>query len=735
MITDLRELAKGEGQQVEWKENVADVAKLIETVVAFANDISNLGGGYIVCGAKEIKDEFGFPTVDYVGMGAKRLEEVKKEVLNTCYNPTIVSPPLVLEVQELPVPSDASKRILIITVNATGSAHTYKNKREKDKGTIPRYYVRVDESTRQATNGLKRQLLIQKKQLESWDKRVHAEAEVEAIDELVLRQYLRDMGLWRNDKLIDQYLSDREVIDVFVPPLLGRLKMSEVLRPKNFAVLVFGKTPMRWVPGAYCILSVFEGETKGRPRGKAQWIQGTIVEQTKRIIELLEVEAITAIDKTDAENANQIKYPTLALKEAIVNAIVHRDYEIEQPVRVDVYSNRIEIYSPGGLPFNVRVEQFKEGKASASWRNQSLGRLFSELNLAQHRGSGVATIIDEMKREGNPAPDFQVDDFSVTCILPAHPRHRFMKLFPEIEQDIVIRDYKSALQKLYGILDEEVHNYKALELLGEVHRLQDTLDLLYTYLAKQQLRYDLIRPATLIIIAEMLKTLENNDGAQQMANELLATAQQSNLDEQAIQRIAILLRQLNKHKEVVSFVTEHIQKYPTLRNNNQLLQQRARAAMSLAMECETTAKQKKVSASIKKRAKEQFYHYIKIAEKDLGSALQTVSNDYERDWIRRDQMHLETIQNNLSASEQSKVFIPKVPKDIDRTVLRTLLSKYGVVESVTVKKPQRGYGLFAIVAFQEQAAAAAAIKAYKEKSDPELMEKRIEIKQYKPPSR
>jgi len=57
---NLKELAKRESERVEWKENVADIEDVIKTIVALANDYSNLGGGYVVCGAKEVKEAHGF---------------------------------------------------------------------------------------------------------------------------------------------------------------------------------------------------------------------------------------------------------------------------------------------------------------------------------------------------------------------------------------------------------------------------------------------------------------------------------------------------------------------------------------------------------------------------------------------------------------------------------------------------------------------------------------------------
>jgi ATP-dependent DNA helicase RecG len=109
---DLHELAKRESERVEWKENVANIGNLIKTIVAFANDYSNLGGGYVVCGAKEGKDVHGFQKVSCLGLTANRMREITEKVLSDCR--TKVDPEIVPLVAELPVPDDESKRILAL---------------------------------------------------------------------------------------------------------------------------------------------------------------------------------------------------------------------------------------------------------------------------------------------------------------------------------------------------------------------------------------------------------------------------------------------------------------------------------------------------------------------------------------------------------------------------------------------------------------------------------------------
>jgi ATP-dependent DNA helicase RecG len=519
---NLTDLATRESEITEWKETVADLPKLIETVVAFANDFLNLGGGYIVCGAKETNDENDFKTVEYTGLSAKRLEEIKQYVANTCYNPNKVNPPLIPKFDELAVPEDDSKRVLVITIDASGHAHTYKA--DYDSIKKPRYFVRTDTNTREANNGLMRELLRRKGQLEPWDKRINPKATLEDIDDLVVRQYLKDMRLWSDNRAITEYLSDREKIEEFIPPLLGKSGVGRPLHPKNFTLMIFGKAPIDFCTGAYSIFTIFEGADKGGQVAETQWITGTLVEQAKKLIELLNIESTIAIDK-GSEKANQLKYPKIALKEAVVNAIVHRDYETEQPVRVEVYADRIEIYSPGGLLYDLDKGKFVLGKAKAAWRNQAFGRIFHKLNLAQHQGSGIEKIITSMKEEGCPSPVFEVEENSVTCVLPAHPRHQIMHRLSAAKNQIVVQNYPSAYRILLSVLEKDPYNYRAWEMFCEVNNLSGTPEKVLDLILFKHIDFAQIRPDTLSIIANTLHLLKNNKEAEALAHRLSKISQ------------------------------------------------------------------------------------------------------------------------------------------------------------------------------------------------------------------
>ncbi len=426
---DLKEISQRESERVEWKENGDDkdiVVSIVKTISAFANDISNFGGGYVVCGAKEITDQYGFPKLQYNGLSANKLKEIEGKVTQHCRDN--VSPPFVPIVQELENPENTNTRLLVFIVLASPEAHSYRDVQGSN------YYVRISRETREARNGILTQLLVKKQKLEYFDQRINSKASEADLDLLLFRDSMQDMGLLMPEKSLEDYLSEKEQISALIPPLFAKINLDNTLRPKNFTLLLFGKKNSITLsyPNAYSLLSIYKGIDRSETTAERYTLTGTLVEQAKRIIELLNTQAYTAFDKTSSK-PNQVKYPMRALQEAVVNAIVHRDYEIPEPIRITVFADRIEIKSPGALHWGMDNEKFLKGKASAKWRNQSFADIFNRLQLAQGEGQGIPTIFRTMREEGCPEPIFEIETESVTCILPAHPRHQIIREPEEIQ--------------------------------------------------------------------------------------------------------------------------------------------------------------------------------------------------------------------------------------------------------------------------------------------------------------
>jgi ATP-dependent DNA helicase RecG len=411
---DLTQLAQRENEQTEWKENVADIDDVLETLCAFANDLQNLGGGFVVCGAREEKDAHGFPKLVRAGLTAARLKEVENTILAKCRDR--ISPPLAPLLEELES-DDPQRRILVFIQPATGAAHTFRRNNDGAK-----HFVRVSRSTIEARNGLLKDLLVRKGALETWDRRPCNAATVNDIDLLALRDALQRMGVVTVDRGVEPYLVEGVQLSPFVPSLCVVEPLSGVLRPRNFAVLLFGREPQRFIPGAFAIFSAYPGLDRTDAVARRFEIPGTLLDQARRLQELLDAEAVTLFDKTNLKAPNADKYPRRALQEAMVNALAHRDYELVDPTRLTSYQNRIEFVSPGPLPIGVTLEVLRSGEVTPRWRNQALAWFLSRLQLAQAEGQGIQTIRSTMNATGCPPPIFDATEVSVTCILKAHPR-------------------------------------------------------------------------------------------------------------------------------------------------------------------------------------------------------------------------------------------------------------------------------------------------------------------------
>lgn len=411
---DLKALAVRESEQVEWKENVADVDDVVATICAFANDLNNLGGGYVVCGAREETDEHGFPRLVRTGLSASRLKEIEGKVLSRCREQ--VTPPITPLVDELPA-DERDRRLLVFTVAATKDAHVFRRQ------GVGAHYVRAGRSTRQARNGVLLQLLSAKGVSPPWDERPVPDATEADLDLLAIRDTLNGMGLAEPARHVETYISATEVLSPFIPPLCVREAISGILRPRNFALALFGRTPQRFIRGAISYVSIYPGVDRSEPAAIRHELAGTLLEQIRAARVILDGQAITVFDKENAARANIELYPKRALLEALVNAFAHRDYTSPEPTRVTVFLDRIEFSSPGGLPPGVSLATIRSGRrVGPKWRNRGLAWFFQKLELAQAEGQGIATIRSALKAAGCPPPRFEATEAEVLCVLRPNPR-------------------------------------------------------------------------------------------------------------------------------------------------------------------------------------------------------------------------------------------------------------------------------------------------------------------------
>ena len=132
-----------------------------------------------------------------------------------------------------------------------------------------------------------------------------------------------------------------------------------------------------------------------------------------------------AVKRPDRAEADRFwNFPYAAIEEAVVNAMYHRSYEIREPVEVRITPEDLVVLSFPGPDRSIKMEDLKRGKAiSRRYRNRRIGDFFKELDLTEGRSTGISKILNQMKNNGSPPPEFETDeDRSFFLIrLPVNP--------------------------------------------------------------------------------------------------------------------------------------------------------------------------------------------------------------------------------------------------------------------------------------------------------------------------
>jgi ATP-dependent DNA helicase RecG len=186
-------------------------------------------------------------------------------------------------VNEIPT-DDPACRVLVFIMAASPKAHMFRKGLESG-----RHYVRISPETREARNGILRELLLRKNELEPWDRRMCASATTNDLDLAALRDALQRMNVFDPRRGIDDYLSESHSLSPFVPPLCRRDPLTGQLRPRDDAMLLFGRQVQTHVQGAYTLVSIYPGQDRSEPHAERHELDGTLIDQARRSIDVLGV--------------------------------------------------------------------------------------------------------------------------------------------------------------------------------------------------------------------------------------------------------------------------------------------------------------------------------------------------------------------------------------------------------------------------------------------------------------
>ncbi len=413
-LDDLIQERTVEGMRLEFKATWDDNIKQssTEAICAFANDLSNLNGGYVVLGIET--GEQGRAVLPPRGLDGLDLDRVQREIRGQCERIDPKYQPL------LAVETYQGRSILVIWAPG-GDTRPYQAPKSL-KGGDRAYFVRVGSETVEAKGDILRQLLEQTTRV-PFDDRRNLEARVEDISPTLVRRYLAEV---RSDLVLgSEPVADREIYRRM--GLVVQTNGHEV--PRNVALLFFHEDPERFFPGAQIDLVRFANGAGG-DLIEERILRGPLPEQIRAAIGYVKSLGVERVIKFhEVAEADRIAmYPPAAVEEAIVNAVYHRSYEEREPTKVYQYPDRMEITSYPGPVGGITKENLALDRSTPQVpaRNRRVGELLKEMRLAEKRGTGIPRIRRAMRNNGSPEPQFDFDEqrtyFRAT--LPVHPDFR-----------------------------------------------------------------------------------------------------------------------------------------------------------------------------------------------------------------------------------------------------------------------------------------------------------------------
>ncbi len=192
--------------------------------------------------------------------------------------------------------------------------------------------------------------------------------------------------------------------------------------PTVLGLLVVGKDPREFVPGAYIQFLRIEGTELTDPIKDQKEVDGPLPDILKWLDEILELNISIATDITSqSREIRQPDYPIGALQQLVRNAIMHRTYEsTNAPVRISWFSDRIEMQNPGGPFGQVNRENFGD-PGITDYRNPHLAEAMKNLGYVQRFGVGIALARRELEKNGNPPPKFTIAGDHVLATIRRFP--------------------------------------------------------------------------------------------------------------------------------------------------------------------------------------------------------------------------------------------------------------------------------------------------------------------------
>ncbi len=373
-----------ESSTLEFKRQIPKNDQIIKTIIGFCNQ----NGGKLLIGVDDDGTIYGVPESEI----NKMLEYLDKSIYEA------ITPPIIPQVYAQHI---GDKTILIIEVSSGSNKPYYVTSEGLEKGT----YIRLGCSTMHANADIIEELKWRSRGL-SFDMMPVYHARREDLNDDAFKSFLatRKSG-FKGLENIDEFL--------FAYHLMVR--EHAYIYPTVAGILLFGKKPQHFLSESFIICSHFSG-IEGRDAIASRDCMGTLLEQFHDAYDFVLSRLTTSFTIKGPRRTERREIPEIAVREMLINAIVHRNYHINAPIKIAIFENRIEIFSPGTFPGVLDVHNLTLGITYT--RNKAITKIFREAGYMEKLGTGFITLFKSYEQYGLPKPQVIEGPNYIKCILP-----------------------------------------------------------------------------------------------------------------------------------------------------------------------------------------------------------------------------------------------------------------------------------------------------------------------------
>lgn len=371
-----------ESNTLEFKIELPQKGQIIKTIIGFCNQF----GGRLIIGVDDNRN--------IIGINPDEIDLVKDQLADSIYKSTTPSIiPLIY------TESINNKILLIIEVSRGMQPPYFITNKGLNNGT----YIRLGASTVKAKNDFINELRWSSRGL-SFDQLPAYQAKIIDLDKKeIVSRVPRKFGL--NATISSTQLKSTGMI----------CEENGQVWPSIAGVLLFTKRPQEFFSEAVVTCTRFKG-IEGREILASQDCEGNLFEQIELAYHFTRTHLNISSSIVGIKRIDVLEIPEIALREGIINAVVHRHYGIASPVKIAIFDNRVEIFSPGNFPGPINAQKIELGVTYV--RNKTLVNLMREAGVLEKLGSGLKTIFSSFEKACLEKPELREGEAFVKLVLP-----------------------------------------------------------------------------------------------------------------------------------------------------------------------------------------------------------------------------------------------------------------------------------------------------------------------------